>query len=97
MEARFDFPEQGSDKIDRKAPNPLIASSWEYEETEIPVFDSPGSNYFRVLILPGETLNDIAREYKVSVESIKRVNQKLELIPDDNLDGFVGTTLWIPE
>ena len=97
MEARFDFPEKGSDKIDRKAPNPLIASSWEYEETEIPVFDSPGSNYFRVLILPGETLNDIAREYKVSVESIKRVNQKLELIPDDNLDGFVGTTLWIPE
>ena len=97
MEARFDFPEQGSDKIDRKAPNPLIASSWEYEETEIPVFDSPGSNYFRVLILPGETLNDIAREYKVSVESIKQVNQKLELIPDDNLDGFVGTTLWIPE
>ena len=97
MGARFDFPEKGSDKIDRKAPSSLIASSWEYEKTEIPVFDSPGSNYFKVLILPGETLNDIAREYAVSVESIKRANQKLELITDDNLDSFVGTTLWIPE
>ena len=38
MGARFDFPEKGSDKIDRKAPSSLIASSWEYEKTEIPVF-----------------------------------------------------------
>ena len=97
MGARFDFPEKGSNKIDRKAPSSLIASSWEYEKTEIPVFDPHISNYDRVLILPGETLNDIARQCKVSVESIKHANPKLENIIDDNLDDFVGRILQIPK
>tara|TARA_B100002019_G_scaffold285954_1_gene295674 strand:+ start:238 stop:1401 length:1164 start_codon:yes stop_codon:yes gene_type:complete len=97
MKARFDFPEKGSDKIDRKAPSSLIASSWEYEKNEIPIFDSHLSNYIQVVIVHGETLSDIARQYVVSEETIKLTNSKIKFPTDGNLDSLIGSKLLIPK
>ena len=49
------------------------------------------------MIVPGETLSDIARQYMVSEETIKLTNSKIKFATDGNLDSLIGFKLLIPK
>ena len=62
------------------------------ELTEIPSI----SSVIEVIVLPGETLDDIARENGVSKQEIRDANPSLDGLEDDNLESLIQSKLRIP-
>ena len=62
------------------------------ELTELPSI----SSVIEVIVLPGETLDDIARENGVSKQEIRDANPSLDGLEDDNLESLIQSKLRIP-
>lgn len=62
------------------------------EITELPSI----SSVIEVIVLPGETLDDIARENGVSKKEIRDANPSLDGLEDDDLESLVQSKLRIP-
>ncbi|MFL2859605.1 MAG: LysM peptidoglycan-binding domain-containing protein [Pontiellaceae bacterium] len=104
----IDIPDYGNvPQIDISSENeiniPIIAELASSEENInlIDQEDNDSSNNLlssitEVIILPGETLDDIARENGVSKSKIREINPSLDNLPDDNLESLIQTKLRIP-
>ena len=103
----IDIPDYGSmpiqeanksDSIDIPLENKLNLDSDDLSEPSS-TLDSENSviiSVDEIIVLAGESLEDIARENGVSIDEIRKQNPSLEGLSDDGLDSIVGTKLRIP-